>query len=152
MRSELSTASGSTQRVIGYCTLPINFKNVTKNIDFYLTPSLTQKAYFGVNFWREFALAPDIIPALSSIETNFSNPNGNLKIHDLGLQRQITFNKLGCLPGEDCIILSNADTLRKVGSSVRKNLTIAHERAVMNTLFFCKCHYFSVMSTNNEML
>ena len=38
-------------------------------------------------------------------------------------------DKLGCLAGEDCMILSNADTLQKVRSTVRKNLTIAHEKA-----------------------
>lgn len=58
----VKVAGGSNQKVIGFCTLPIFFKDVTRLIDFYLVPTLSQEAYFGTDFWREFALAPEIIP------------------------------------------------------------------------------------------
>lgn len=84
LRSSVKTANGIKQNVIGFCILPINFKNVTKNITFYLVPSLIQNAYFGTNFWREFAIAPDLIP--SSL--------GNLSEVLLDLNLESNFHKL----------------------------------------------------------
>lgn len=56
--SHVSTADGSRKNVLGHCKLPITFKNVTQDINFYMVPSLAQDVYLGVDFWSLFALAP----------------------------------------------------------------------------------------------
>lgn len=60
LKSSVSTASGSRRYIVGFCFLPVFFKNVTKHLTFYLLPSLRQSVYFGVNFWRDFGLVAGI--------------------------------------------------------------------------------------------
>lgn len=94
VKSEIFTANGSKQTVIGYCKLPILFKNVTKDLIFYLVPSLSQTAYFGINFWREFALAPAIVPSVSSVEANFlEKGDASSKFHKLSPEQHIILEK-----------------------------------------------------------
>lgn len=63
--------------------MPINFKGVTKDILFYLVPSLSQEAYFGKKFWCEVALAPEIIPTISSLQIESTScANRDAKFHD----------------------------------------------------------------------
>lgn len=52
--SSLKTADGGCQRVIGFAEIPVTFKNVTRNILFYLSPTLQQPVYLGINFWKLF--------------------------------------------------------------------------------------------------
>ena len=95
INSAIKTASNAKQEVIGYFTLPIFFKGVTKNIDFYLVPSLTQNAYFGINFWREFALAPDVVLSNSSYISELSLEqveNGNF--HNLSPEEKLDLEKI----------------------------------------------------------
>ena len=87
----MQTANGARQNVIGFCTLPIHFKGVTKNIEFYLVPSLSQEAYFGINFWRQFALAPEIVPTISSIQLKSAIDSKN--IHELSPKQKLIFEK-----------------------------------------------------------
>lgn len=90
-RCSISTADGSSQSIAGYCTLPVFFKNVTRNIDFYLVPSLKQTAYLGINFWRAFALAPNIIPEINELsEETINDPN----FHLLTPEQQLELEKV----------------------------------------------------------
>lgn len=91
LKSSIKTASNTKQDVIGFCTLPILFKGVTRNIDFYLVPSLAQEAYFGKNFWREFALAPHIVPFVS--ELSCEHPDNN-NFHNLSPEEKLEFEKI----------------------------------------------------------
>lgn len=95
VKSSLSIANGSRQNVLGFCKLPICFKNVTKDIVFYLVPTLGQEAYFGTNFWREFALAPDIIPTVSSLELQSTNlGDRDTKFHNLTPEQTLLLEKV----------------------------------------------------------
>lgn len=92
MKSSVGTANGSRNSVIGYCQLPVTFRGVTKTIIFYLSPSLTQEAYFGVDFWKMFALAPDIIPPTPSITVNSISLDQS-KFHSLTPEQQLLLDK-----------------------------------------------------------
>lgn len=92
--SSIRTASGFKQEVIGFCTLPVVFKGVEKNIDFYLVPSLSQDAYFGINFWRDFALAPEIIPAFSNnISEILHNSELDDNFHNLSAEQKLDLER-----------------------------------------------------------
>jgi len=41
--------------------LPVRYKGVSKPVTFSLCPYLEQTAYFGVDFWRTFGLAPAVV-------------------------------------------------------------------------------------------
>lgn len=55
-KSTVKTADGSSQEIIGTCDLLVKFNGLTKNIKFYVIPSLTQQLYLGVDFWQAFGL------------------------------------------------------------------------------------------------
>jgi len=59
--SVVRTASGEARSIIGHLELPVKYKGVSKPVTFYLCPCLEQAAYFGVNFWRAFGLAPAVV-------------------------------------------------------------------------------------------
>lgn len=106
INSLVSTASGAKQLVIGFCSLPVQFKGVTRSINFYIVPSLNQPAYLGINFWREFAIAPELIsPISNNISELSTDQDYDFKFHDLTpdqkliLEQTVTkfpsFEKLG---------------------------------------------------------
>lgn len=96
IKSSLSVANGSRQNILGFCKIPIHFKGVTKEILFYLVPSLNQQAYFGTNFWKEFALAPDIIPTVSSLQdiSTSAHSKSATKFHDLTAEQKLVLEKV----------------------------------------------------------
>lgn len=118
-KSAISTPDGSRNSVIGHCKLPVTYKGVTKDIDFYIVPSLRQEIYMGLDFWQSFAIAPDIIPPIESIElepieTNTSSPCFHELSPDQNLQLQAvmaefpSFEKLGL--GRTILLSHRIDT------------------------------------------
>lgn len=85
----ISTADGSKNSVLGHCTLPVFYKGVEKDIDFYIVPSLNQEAYLGLNFWRSFAIAPNLIPAVESIDFENNSDNKDVCYHDLSAEQKL---------------------------------------------------------------
>jgi len=59
--SLVRTASGDDRSITGRVELPVECRGQTKRILFYVCPYMKQKAYFGVNFWQAFVLAPAVI-------------------------------------------------------------------------------------------
>ncbi|XP_017464057.1 PREDICTED: uncharacterized protein LOC108357495, partial [Rhagoletis zephyria] len=57
----VKTAGGRAHNVLGKLTIPVKYKNLEQNITFFLCPYLEQKIYLGVDFWRAFRLAPEVI-------------------------------------------------------------------------------------------
>lgn len=51
--------------VIGSAKVDVTFRGVTHPLEIYFIPSLSQDLYLGINFWRLFQLAPDIICGLN---------------------------------------------------------------------------------------
>lgn len=77
----LSTANGERVRIIGYIHTTITFNSKTKMLTLYLAPSLEQKVYLGMDFWKLF----DIVPlSLNEISTEFGkNEIQNTNMHEL---------------------------------------------------------------------
>ena len=59
--SSVKTAGGENFTIVGRVQIPVQYKGVEKSIEFYLCPNLQQEMYLGINFWRLFNLAPDIL-------------------------------------------------------------------------------------------
>ena len=59
--SNVITAAGKSHKVRGKISLPVKYREQVHNIIFYLCPSLEQVAYLGIDFWRTFNLAPDVL-------------------------------------------------------------------------------------------
>ena len=70
IKSNVYTASGAKQSVLGNISCLVTFKGVNKLLDLLLVPSLTQNLYFGINFWKLFSLAPNIIGELNDSGSN----------------------------------------------------------------------------------
>ncbi|XP_070070164.1 uncharacterized protein [Drosophila takahashii] len=73
VRSTVQTAGGATHRIAGRIEVDVGYKQETHHISLLLCPSLRQKLYLGIDFWRKFSLAPDVVGVgeLSSIENEF---------------------------------------------------------------------------------
>ena len=113
IKSSVRTASGNKQDVIGFCVLPIFYKDVSKNITFYVVPSLTQYAYFGINFWREFALAPDIVPINLGQVSEVSLYSSSENFHKLTPEQRLILEKtIFEFPSYEKLGLGSTDVLQ----------------------------------------
>lgn len=56
----LSTEGGKKHNILGKITVAVEFKNEMRNIIFYVCPDLVQSVYLGIDFFREFELAPEL--------------------------------------------------------------------------------------------
>ena len=74
IRTPVSTADGTVQQVLGTLNVDVCYKDQTKEINFYIIPSIKQRVILGIDFWKIFSLAPNII---SSLEVN-----SEVKIND----------------------------------------------------------------------
>lgn len=70
MKSTVATADGNKQNIVGSIILPIKYKDIKHDLNFYLVPSLSQDLYLGVDFWSKFNIAPQVISEIS--QTNES--------------------------------------------------------------------------------
>lgn len=55
------TANGSTSSVKGYMFLPVVVNGVLRVIKFFVIPGVSSSLLFGINFWKAFQVAPDIL-------------------------------------------------------------------------------------------
>lgn len=55
------TAGGQYHRILGMVNASVGYKGVRNNILFYLCPDLEQSLYLGIDFWRAFNLAPEVV-------------------------------------------------------------------------------------------
>lgn len=91
-RASISTADGSKNSIAGYCNLPVSYKGVTKNITFYAVPSLCQEVYLGLDFWQKFAIAPNIIPPIETIDLEQPAKSKDLCFHELSAEKKLHLN------------------------------------------------------------
>lgn len=64
LSSTVSTADGKSQSVLGYINVPVEYQNDVHPLKLFIVPSLAQKLYLGVDFWKAFQIAPNIISEL----------------------------------------------------------------------------------------
>ncbi|KAM8701527.1 hypothetical protein ACLKA7_012110 [Drosophila subpalustris] len=59
--STVRTASGEDRSIIGRLVVAVEYKGEVKEVVLYLCPYLEQTAYLGIDFWRIFGIAPDVV-------------------------------------------------------------------------------------------
>jgi transposase InsO family protein len=68
----IQTANGSSSPVVGYIFAPVTVQGKTIIIKFYLVPGVSTELILGMNFWKKFNIAPDVLALLNRSEY-FSN-------------------------------------------------------------------------------
>lgn len=58
------TANGSSSPVTGYVFLPVMVGEKVSIVKFYIIPGVSTKLLFGINFWKAFDIAPDVLNLL----------------------------------------------------------------------------------------
>ena len=99
MYSSIRTASGQSQNVLGKIRLSVKFKDELHDIEFYLCPTLEREVYLGVDFWRAFKLAPEIVGVaeldIQKLHNDLTPPKPvDLTMHDLTDEQQQRLNKI----------------------------------------------------------
>ncbi|KAL9876483.1 uncharacterized protein ACN2A1_013156 [Glossina fuscipes fuscipes] len=93
----VKTADGKKTSVTGLITLPVEWEGETRSIEFYIVPELQQQSYFGIDFWKAFALSvatkadtinsPSKCQVLDAISQGNDNPksyrNSSLQLTDV---------------------------------------------------------------------
>lgn len=80
LKSYIQTADGTANPVTGHVFLPITYMNKTEILKFCIVPSLKSEIYLGINFWKKFNVAPDVI----------SEVTDDIKQSESGNQHQLT--------------------------------------------------------------
>jgi len=57
----VQTVSGAAQNVFGKISIPVHYKGIFAEMTLFICPFLEQEIYLGVDFWREFGIAPQIL-------------------------------------------------------------------------------------------
>lgn len=85
----ITTANGSPSPVTGYIFLPVTVNGKTNIIKFYIIPGVTTELLLGMNFWKQFNIAPDVLSLLNNSEYIYSYKQVNAVVptnkflHDL---------------------------------------------------------------------
>ncbi|KAM8714793.1 hypothetical protein ACLKA7_001197 [Drosophila subpalustris] len=67
--SIVRTVAGAPRPILGRVVLPVKYKERVKEIVFYMCLDLQQELYLGIDFWRAFEIAPDVLGAPKIHET-----------------------------------------------------------------------------------
>lgn len=65
----LTVASGEELLCTHYMMIPVNYKDNLEIIKFLIQPQIKIPIHFGLNFWKAFKLAPEIISSISASES-----------------------------------------------------------------------------------
>lgn len=89
--SNIRTASGQVQKIIGKIRASVSYKGKTEEIDFYIVPSLMQELYLGLNFWKLFGIAADIFnDQIEEVNFVMKDPNmHNLNEEELAKLKEV---------------------------------------------------------------
>lgn len=96
INQSVHTADGSSQSVLGFVEPKVSFKDRVEKIRLFVIPSLTQELYLGVDFWRKFELAPDIIGELTSSTNIPPRPADSIALssHELSEGQQVLLDSV----------------------------------------------------------
>lgn len=61
--SIICLGSGSLELLesLGFINTPVKYHSKINPVKLYIVPSLSQKLYLGVDFWKKFSIAPEIV-------------------------------------------------------------------------------------------
>lgn len=60
-RSHVKTADGKVQKVIGWLSVDVKFKDKSRHLKIFVIPSISQKLILGIDFLKSFELIPNIV-------------------------------------------------------------------------------------------
>lgn len=116
--SSLKTADGGCQKVVGFVNISVTYENITKDVMFYLSPTLRQSVYLGINFWKDFEIAPHLFLSEMTLDSEIFPSDTVNSMHTLDhfqqseLKRVIdqfpSFSKLGL--GRTTLVSHTIDT------------------------------------------
>jgi len=78
-RGNVKTANGEDQRILGKVILRVGFWGREASMCMYLCPALKQQLYLGVDFWKQFDIAPELFGGgveelVESSDINYRGP------------------------------------------------------------------------------
>lgn len=78
INSHVKTADGKEQNVIGFIELKVKYKNLIKEMIFYIVPTLKQRLILGLDFWKKFGLMNGFISnnSLQSVNNHVESIEG----------------------------------------------------------------------------
>lgn len=76
--SYVTTADGKRQSVIGTMHIPVTYNNTKKYIKFFVIPSLSPAIVLGVDFWKQFDVAPQLFSRVDGND-DFGNVIGEIR-------------------------------------------------------------------------
>lgn len=87
VHSNVNTADGTSQTVLGYLDTTIEYGNQFRLCRIYIVPSLSQSLYLGIDFWNSFGIVPATI---AELEVPSIDPNQHdLTAHQKGRLDQV---------------------------------------------------------------
>lgn len=88
-QSGVMTADGTPQRIHGFVDVDVEYGGKIKLVRLYVIPSLSQDLYLGIDFWREFGLAPQFLEELDAAKV-LPDPGADLdpNTHVLSLDQR----------------------------------------------------------------
>lgn len=66
-KTHVKTADGNAQQVIGWINVDITFKDIIRNLNLFIIPSLSQRLILGIDFWKNFNLMPNVIESVDIV-------------------------------------------------------------------------------------
>lgn len=63
----IKVANGAEYYCQYFMDVPIQYKGIVKVIRFYIQPQITLPIHFGINFWKAFDLAPEVLACIPSV-------------------------------------------------------------------------------------
>lgn len=67
-KTYVKTADGKSQKVIGWLTINVKFKEKTRPLNLFIIPTISQRVILGIDFWKKFDLIPNIIQTVDLVD------------------------------------------------------------------------------------
>lgn len=71
--SSVKTADGALQKVIGWISVNLTFKEKACPINLFIIPSLSHRLILGIDFWKKFNLLPSVVESVDLVDKSILN-------------------------------------------------------------------------------
>jgi len=86
----VQAAGGTRNKIVGKVDVLVQYAKMERSLTLYVCPSLQQHLYLGIDFWRKFGLAPNIVgvEAVDLVESEFLTKSEPVEPHILDASQQ----------------------------------------------------------------